>query len=139
MDMWPAYIKAVKDYCKKAAIVFDKFHIIAAFNKAINSVRQREYLKASKEDKRIFKGSKYLLLRKFSSLNEQEERPKLQAIFYRNDLLAKAYILKDYINTFWNYKNPQLAKKFILHWCKTAEETKCPIIIKFINMLKRYL
>ena len=139
MDMWPAYIKVVKNYCKNACIVFDKFHVIAAFNKTIDSIRLQEYLRASEKDKRVFKGSKYLLLRKYISLNKQEERPKLEAILQQNALLAKAYILKDYINTFWNYDTPRLAKEFILHWCKIAVETKCQKLIKFVNMIQRYL
>lgn len=139
MDMWPAYIKAVKDYCKNALIVFDKFHVIAAFNKTIDSIRQQEYLKAAEENKKVFKGSKYLFLRKYSSLNKQEERPKLEAILKQNEVLAKTYILKDYINTFWNYDIPELAKGFINHWCKVAVETKCKKLIKFVNMLQRYL
>jgi len=139
MDMWPAYIKVVKNYCKNASIVFDKFHVIAAFNKTIDSIRQQEYLRASEKDKRVFKGSKYLFLRKYISLNKQEERPKLEAILQQNAILAKAYILKDYINTFWNYDTPRLAKEFILHWCKIAVETKCQKLIKFVNMIQRYL
>lgn len=139
MDMWPAYIKAVKDFCKNATIVFDKFHVIAAFHKTIDSIRHQEYLKASKEDKRIFKGSKYLFLRKYSSLNEQEEQVKLQAIFYRNDLLAKVYILKDYINMFWRFDTPRLSEEFILHWCSIAEEVKNSRLNKFVKMVKRYL
>jgi len=139
MDMWPAYIKAVKDFCENATIVFDKFHVIAAFHKTIDSIRHQEYLKASKEDKRIFKGSKYLFLRKFSSLNEQEEQIKLQAIFYRNDLLAKVYILKDYINMFWKFDIPRLSEEFILHWCSVAEAIKNPKLNKFVKMVKRYL
>ena len=139
MDMWPAYIKVVKVYCRNASIVFDKFHVIAAFNKTIDSIRQQEYLRASEKDKRVFRGSKYLFLRKYTALNKQEERPKLDAILQQNALLAKTYILKDYINTFWNYDTPRLAKEFILHWCKIAVETKCKKLIKFVNMIKKYL
>ena len=139
MDMWPAYIKAVKKYCRNAQIVFDKFHVIAAFHKTIDSIRQQEYFKASQEDKRIFKGSRYLFLRKYATLNEQEERPKLEAIFSRNSLLAKVYILKDYINMFWKFDVPRLSEEFILHWCLVAQDIMCPKIDKFINMIKRYL
>ena len=139
MDMWPAYIKAVNDYCMNAKIVFDKFHVIAAFNKTIDRIRKQEYRKASKENKKLIKGSKYLFLRKYNSLNEQEERPKLEAILRQNALLAKTYILKDYINTFWKYDTPRIAKEFILHWCNLALEIKCPQIRSFVELIKRHL
>ena len=42
MDMWDAYIKSIKKWCPHAVIVFDKFHIIAKFNKVIGQVRRNE-------------------------------------------------------------------------------------------------
>src|SRR6056297_3078193 len=42
MDMWDAYIKSINKWCPHAVIVFDKFHIIAKFNKVIDQVRRVE-------------------------------------------------------------------------------------------------
>ena len=42
MDMWDPYIKSIKKWCPHAVIVFDKFHIIAKFNKVIDQVRRSE-------------------------------------------------------------------------------------------------
>lgn len=51
MDMWDPYIKAVKECCPEAAIVFDQFHVVQAFNKVIDKVRNDEYRKADREGK----------------------------------------------------------------------------------------
>ncbi|MBE7444506.1 MAG: transposase [Planctomycetia bacterium] len=40
-------------------IVFDLFHVVSGFAKLLTK-RNAEYQKASKEDKDVFKGSKYL-------------------------------------------------------------------------------
>jgi transposase len=62
MDMWDPYINVVKKM-PQAKIVFDLFHVVANFNRLIDKVRNSEYRKASKEDKAVYKGTKYLLLK----------------------------------------------------------------------------
>lgn len=75
MDMWPAFITAVQENLPNAKIVFDLFHVVASFNKVIDKVRLSEYSKASKQDKSVYKGTKYLLLK-----NKQNIRRKKIAI-----------------------------------------------------------
>ncbi len=55
MDMWDPFIKAVYEKVP---------HVISSFNKVIDKVRNREYQKASDADKSVYKGTKYLLLKK---------------------------------------------------------------------------
>lgn len=42
MDKFPALIKDVEDYFPKAAISFDKFHVIKTVNEAADEVRRSE-------------------------------------------------------------------------------------------------
>src|SRR5450759_1989175 len=42
LDMSPAYQKGVKETCRNAQRVFDKFHVIAHANKAVDEVRRAE-------------------------------------------------------------------------------------------------
>lgn len=42
MDMSPAYMRGVADNCVNAEIVFDKYHVIANVNEAVNAVRHCE-------------------------------------------------------------------------------------------------
>jgi transposase len=42
MDMSPAYIAGVKNRCRNGEIVFDKFHVIAQTNHAVDRVRRAE-------------------------------------------------------------------------------------------------
>jgi len=61
MDMWQPYIKAVSQWCPNAVIIFEGFHVISAFNRVIDQVRNEEYRQAEKKDKVVLKGLKYLL------------------------------------------------------------------------------
>ena len=78
MDMWDPFIKAVKDKLPQAKIVFDPFHVVANFSRVIDKVRNSEYRKASKEDKAVFKGAKYLLLKNRKNIRRQSHRQQLK-------------------------------------------------------------
>ncbi|MCF8008965.1 MAG: transposase [Halanaerobiales bacterium] len=100
MDMWGPYIKAIKKWCPHAVIVFDKFHIIANFNKVIDQVRRDEQSRndLSKEKTRTLKHSRWILLKNWDNLREKEN-------------LYKVYILKDELKLIWNTKNSKDMKK----------------------------
>jgi transposase len=83
MDMWGPYIKAVKEFCPEAAIVFDQFYVVKAFGKVIDKVRNSEYRKANNKDKEVIKGSKYLLLKNKENLLK-EERYRLKSLQSNN-------------------------------------------------------
>jgi transposase len=137
MDMWDPYIKAVKEYCPNGAIVFDQFHILSAYSRVIDKVRNTEYRKATKKMKGVIKGSKYLLLKNKENL-ENEERGKLRRLLNLNKTLNIVYILKDYLKRLWKYKYRRCAEKFLEHWCRLAEESGIKALKTFTKMLKRY-
>lgn len=137
MDMWDPYIKAVKENCPQAAIVFDQFHVVKAFGQVIDKVRNMEYRRASKEGKEVIKGSKYLLLKNKTNLLP-EEKPKLKALLKLNEALTTVYILKDYLKKLWQYRYPKWAESFLEQWCSIAVESTIRPVIAFAKTLKRY-
>ncbi len=137
MDMWDPYIKAVREYCPEAAIVFDQFHVVSAFGKVIDKVRNAEYRTASQEDKAVMQGSKYLLLKNKENLRE-EERPRLRSLLALNQTLTTVYILKDYLKRLWQYKYRKSAERFLEYWCSLAQESKIRPLVSFAKTLKRY-
>lgn len=100
MDTWDPYIKALREQCTQAAIVFDLFHVAAALSKVIDKIRNDQYRRASTEIKALMKGSRSELLRNPQNLRP-EDRPGLQEILGRNQPLATAYLLKDYVKRMW--------------------------------------
>ncbi len=137
MDMWDPYIKAVKESCPDAAIVFDQFHVIKAFSAVINNVRNSEYRKADRQGKEVIKGSKYILLKNKENLDEKE-KVRLKALLEVNQAITTAYILKDYLKKLWDYKYSACAKRFLEQWCEIAKESGIRYIISFAKTLKRH-
>jgi transposase len=137
MDMWDPYIKAVSQSCPQAKIVFDQFHVVAAYGRVIDKVRNLEYRNATDAGKAVMKGSKYLLLKNRENLAD-EEKPQLKALLELNEALSTTYILKDYLKRLWQYKYPRWAHKALVRWCMIAFESGIEPLIGFARTLIRY-
>lgn len=137
IDMWDPYIKAITTYCPKSAIVFDLFHVTAAFSRLIDKVRNLEYRKADPMLKALMKSSRFLLLKNPQNLRG-DEQPRLKAILKNNESLALLYILKDYLKRLWQYRYRAAAKKFLNYWCQLARQSGIRQLYTFVNMLLNY-
>jgi transposase len=69
MDMWKPFRKVTAERAPKAAILFDKFHIMRHLGEALDSVRKSEYARLSKHKRRFIKGQKYTLLSRRQNLS----------------------------------------------------------------------
>jgi len=136
MDMWDPYIKAVKEKVPHVKIVFDLFHVVNQFSRVIDKVRNSEYRKASKEQKEIFKGAKYLLLK--NTVRRTKDRIQLTELLKLNEVINTVYILKDQLKHIWSYKSRTWATKALDQWCALARSLKNRTVTKFVNTLERY-
>jgi len=63
IDMSPAYIKAISENLKEAAIVFDHFHVIKMMNEKISDFRRQLHnITVDKLQRAVLKGTRWLLL-----------------------------------------------------------------------------
>ena len=138
MDMWDPFIKAVKDKLPRAKIVFDLFHVVANFGRVIDKVRNREYHRASKEDKDVYKGAKYLLLKNRRNVRKQSHRKQLKELLALNQVISTVMILKDKLKHLWTYRSRTWAAKALDHWCDLARSLNIRSVNTFVKMLQRY-
>jgi transposase len=138
MDMWDPFIKAVKEKLPRAKIVFDLFHVVANFGRVIDKVRNREYRNASKEDKNVYKGAKYLLLKNRRNVRKQSHRDQLKELLALNQVISTVMILKDKLKHLWTYRSRTWADKALDHWCDLARSLKIRSVNTFVKMLQRY-
>jgi len=122
----------------QAKIVFDLFHVVANFNRVIDKVRNSEYHKATKEDKAVFKGSKYLLLKNRKNLKTQDQRQHLKQLLALNETINTVMILKDKLKHIWTYRSRAWAAKALASWCSLARSLNHPSVTAFAKTLQRY-
>jgi len=138
MDMWDPYIKSARKWCPDAVIVFDKYHIVSSFNKAIDQIRRAETKKASTEqEQKVIKGSRWLLLKNEKNLKDKE-KPKLEKLLKLNENLSKAYILKEELKNIWDSDNLLDLRDKLNDWYDRALETELATVIRFVKKLKRH-
>ncbi|MFQ5346143.1 MAG: ISL3 family transposase [Mariprofundus sp.] len=138
MDMGLAYQCAVKRWLPNADIVFDRFHVMQMYNKALMAVRRFQFRVADNEGKEMLKGSRYLLLRNRCNLKE-EQQPALNALLAANEALNKAYILKEQLQALWEQPASfdQMGAN-LEAWCELADESGLAPIRRVAVTLRRH-
>ena len=104
----------------------------------IDKVRNSEYRKASKEDKAVFKGAKYLLLKNRKNIRRQDHRQQLKELLALNEVINTVMILKDKLKHIWTYRSRTWADKALDQWCALARIVKSSFGNRFAKMLERH-
>ena len=123
MDMSPAYREAVSTHLPKAKIVFDRFHVMKLFNEKLSNLRRALHREATDMmQKKVLKGTRWLLLKAAENLDEKrDEKKKLEEALALNKSLAVAYYLKEDLRQFWEQPGKKFATAFLDGWIKRAE------------------
>ena len=74
MDMSAAYRGAVSAHLPEAVIVFDHFHVIKLFNDKLSDLRRSLYHRAEADQKKVLKGTRWLLLKNPENLDAEQGR-----------------------------------------------------------------
>ena len=136
MDMWRPYIDATAEAVPGAKIVFDLYHVVASFNKVIDRVRITEYLRASERDRAVYKGAKYLLLKK--RIRRKEHREHLRQLLELNETLFTMVLLRDKLAEIWAYRLRPWASRALGQWCALARTVGHREVDRFAALLERH-
>jgi len=138
IDMWDPFEKAIRKHLPRARIVYDLFHVVAAYHRQVlDEVRTRAYRNVSDSDQRRFiKGGRFLLYRNAENLRPKH-KPRLVELLRVNQEIATAYMLRDALKAIWATRTPWQARAALRTWCRLAVESGIPELIKFARMLRR--
>jgi transposase len=124
-DMAGGYIAAVMEHLPKAALVFDRFHVVKLMNEKLSDLRREMYHELKdKLHRKVLKGTRWLLVMNPENLRQNEkvdERAQLKEALKLNESLSIAYYLKEDLRQFWNQKSKPAAEKFLDGWCRRAD------------------
>jgi len=137
MDMGPAFQKAVREDLPNADIIFDRFHVMQNYGRAIDNQRRIEFRKANKPGKDLIKGSRFLLLRNEENLTDKQ-RNKLTILRQENENMNMIYMLKEQLQLLWHSKTYEDMEASLESWCQMAEQTGMIYMKKFAKSLRRY-
>ena len=132
IDLSPTFISGVGEQFTDAQIVFDRYHVKALLNKAMDEIRKRE-LKLHQE----LKGHKYLFLKSNKNLSEKQKRDRNELIELL-PTIGESYRLKMLFDDFWEMENEQDAQGFLAYWCDKVDESKIFPLMKFARTVKAH-
>jgi transposase len=139
MDMWKAFRKSTrkKGNAPQAKILYDKFHVVAHLQKAMDQVRKSEYARLKGKERKFIKGQRYTLLSRKRNLTLQG-RKALKLLLAANKRLNTAYILKEQFEELWEYKTPGWALRFVERWRDALKWQRLKPFEKFAAMIKKH-
>ncbi len=137
MDMGPSYQKSVRDCLPNADIVFDRFHVMKNYSKALSNQRRIEFRKANKAGKELLIGTHYLVLKNADKLDEPQTQ-KLQRLLDENANLNTLYILKEQLQALWESEAVELMQERLEAWCRIADQSTMLYLKKFAKSLRRH-
>lgn len=115
-DMWPAYLKVIKERASQALQILDRFHIMSMLNRAIDQVRAEEHRQMKQDGyEPVLTKSRWCLLKRKENLTKNQEA-KLAELLKYNLKSVRAYLLREGFNALWDYASPAWADKFLDRW-----------------------
>lgn len=129
MDLSPTYISAISRILPDVAIVFDRFHVVKLLNVMMDDIRKTEREACLKEGLNVGKGDRFLVLKNFKDL-DSNQKGRLEKLCEINEVIAKAYLMKEQFRTFWEQGTIEKAACFLMAWIGEALLSDIPALEK---------
>ena len=111
-DQHEDYAASVRQYCPKATLVWDRFHLMRIFEEAVNDTRKvlHAELDSGSELQRLSRGKfRYLFLKK-ANRRTLEEKIHIDELLKENARFAKLELIKERMITFFDQRDEASAK-----------------------------
>ena len=140
MDMWDPFIAATVAHVPggRSKIVFDRYHIMAHMNKAVDQVRRGEHRRLQEEGDDTLKGTKYLWLFAEENLPEKkaEDFEWLRTLHLKT---GRAWAIKESLRHFWTYQQQGWALRYWKDWYYWATHSRLKPVVKVAKMIQEHL
>jgi transposase len=137
MDMWPAYLLAVREVFQNVDVVHDPYHIVAMANVAIDATRRDMYRDLQGPQRKVLKGTRFLLLTGGEKLDHAAV-PRLHQLENLNQPLFQAYLLKEDLRRFWKMPCRKAGCRFLGSWIARALATNLKHMVTLAKSLRSH-
>lgn len=137
MDMNAAYASATRKHLPNVDVVFDRFHVVAMLNTAIDEIRRDQQAKCNAIGLKAIKGMRFLLLRNYETLDIKRQN-SLKCLLEINKPIALAHAMKEQIRLFWTKQTVKEGIRFLAWWIMDAIESRVKELQKTGRTLLRH-
>jgi len=136
-DMWKPYADVASTWFKNATQIVDKYHWIRQVFWAFENVRKEEQKKLDKTLRKYFKKSRYLLLKRFDELND-ENKQRVNLMLYYSPTLSRAHWFKESFLKILDCEDSKKARIAMREWIFDAEESELTQFVKCANTIRNW-
>jgi transposase len=119
MDMSRAYQKGVAEHCRNARVVFDKYHVIAKVNAAVDQTRKAESSGVGAPAPKALRKTMWIWRKNPENLTPKE-KARLEELNCQNLWTTKAYQMRLNLQQIYWEEQPEQAREKFLDWCRLA-------------------
>jgi transposase len=138
IDMWEPFRLSIEQWAPGCSIIYDKFHILQHANEAVNEVRRAEFFRKGLEMRDLIKGKKWLLQSRWKNLTSNQ-RGVLNKLFQVNRRVFKAYLLKESLESLWDYRYVGAMINYLNRWMDQLKWQRLAPFEKLAKMLLQHL
>ena len=134
LDMSPAFIKGVTDHLPKAAITFDKFHVVAHASQAVDQMRRIE----QRTDPAL-KGLRWTLLKDRSKLSSDQARDLDRLVVqFTTKRTARAWLYREQLRDILGRKQINIVSAMLAQWCTNVMRSKVEPMKQVATMIRTH-
>lgn len=132
------YLDAIARRCPQALNILDRFHMVAKLNNALDEVRAGAARRRLREGYApLLKKKRWSLLKRPENLMDKQ-RVSLRELLGYHLKSARAYLLKEEFQLFWDCISPAWAAKFLDAWCTRAMRSRIDPVKKFARTVRAH-
>jgi transposase len=148
VDMWRPYRTEIEAHCPKAQLVYDLFHVVAKYGREVvdrvrvdqtNLLARAEGPGPIRNQRRVIKGARWLLLRNREHITNRVDRIRLRELLQANRALFITYLLKDDLKQLWRFRYPAAARRFWREWRRRAIASGLKPLLAFTKILEDHI
>jgi transposase len=141
-DMWDAYVNAAAEvFGERVRVVIDRFHVMKNFQEQLTDARREIQRALSKEEAKALKGSRWLWVKNWENLTDQE-RAELEELKGRFPLLKQLAEQREALRSIFEDKKVTTAaegRKRLEGWMEEARKLGLKALERFCKMLTNWM
>jgi transposase len=106
----------VRENLPNAQVVFDKFHVIAIVNGAVDEVRRAEAREADQERRQELKDSRWIFRKNRKNLTAKQQA-RLAEMDLTHLITGVAYQMRLYLQRVYRCRTAETAQRMLSDWC----------------------
>lgn len=137
-DQHESYSASVKEYCPKAAVVFDRFHLVQNFNEALNNERKDELEEMDFEGKRgremgdLMNGKYRFVFLKKAKNRSKRDRWHIDEVSRINSRIGKLELIKEHFHMMFDCNTKEEAQEMLQTCYEWAYQVGALHLVKYL-------